>query len=45
MKEKINIKGMSCSACSASVERAVKKLDGVKSANVNLLGGKHDLYI
>ena len=37
MKEKINIKGMSCSACSASVERAVKKLDGVKSANVNLL--------
>ncbi|PWM45932.1 MAG: copper-translocating P-type ATPase [Clostridiales bacterium] len=37
MKQKINIKGMHCAACSASVERAVKRLDGVKSANVNLL--------
>lgn len=29
---------MSCSACSASVERAVSRLDGVTSVNVNLLG-------
>ena len=30
------IDGMSCSACSAAVERTVKKLEGVKSASVNL---------
>lgn len=28
---------MTCSACSAHVEKSVKKLDGVKSVNVNLL--------
>lgn len=35
--EKFNVTGMSCSACSAAVERSVKKVDGVKSVNVNLL--------
>ena len=30
------IEGMTCAACSAAVERATKKLDGVKSATVNL---------
>lgn len=30
---------MTCSACSARVERCVKKLDGVKSVTVNLLTG------
>lgn len=38
LKQKFNIEGMSCSACSLSVEKAVKKLEGVKSADVNLLG-------
>ena len=28
---------MTCSACSAHVEKSVKKLNGVKSVNVNLL--------
>lgn len=37
MKERFNVEGMSCSACSAAVEKAVKRLDGVKSAEVNLL--------
>ena len=37
MKEKYNVTGMSCAACSAAVERAVNKLPGVKSAQVNLL--------
>ena len=36
MKYKYSIKGMSCSACSASVERVVKKLDGITSASVSL---------
>lgn len=37
MKEKYNITGMSCAACSAAVERAVNKLPGVKQVQVNLL--------
>ena len=36
-KEKFDIQGMTCSSCSAHVERAVSKLEGIKSVNVNLL--------
>lgn len=38
MQKKFNVEGMSCSACSASVERAVSRLDGVLGVVVNLLG-------
>ncbi len=37
IKKKIIVTGMTCSACSASVEKAVRKLGGVSSADVNLL--------
>ena len=37
MKINFNITGMSCSACSAAVERSVKKLDGIKDISVSLL--------
>ena len=37
MTEKFNVTGMTCSACSAHVEKSVKNLNGVKSVNVNLL--------
>ncbi len=37
MKEKYDITGMTCSACSAHVEKAVKKLSGMKNVSVNLL--------
>ncbi len=37
MKEKYNITGMTCSACSSRVEREVGKLDGIKELTVNLL--------
>lgn len=37
MKEKFDITGMTCSACSAHVEKSVCKLDGIKDVNVNLL--------
>ncbi|WMI80839.1 heavy metal translocating P-type ATPase [Anaerotignum sp. MB30-C6] len=37
MKEKFNVTGMTCSACSAHVEKSVGKLEGVQSVNVNLL--------
>ncbi len=35
--EKYNVTGMSCAACSARVEKAVKSCDGVTECNVNLL--------
>lgn len=38
MKEKYTITGMSCTACSAGIERAVKKLDGVRFVSVSLMG-------
>ncbi len=37
MKRKYKVTGMSCAACSARVEKAVGKLNGVTSCNVNLL--------
>lgn len=37
MNQKFNVTGMTCSSCSASVEKAVKKLSGVDTVNVNLL--------
>lgn len=36
-KKKFSVTGMSCAACSAAVEKAVGRLDGVESAQVNLL--------
>ncbi|RBQ32364.1 copper-translocating P-type ATPase [Arcobacter sp. FW59] len=35
--EKYDIKGMTCSACSNAVDKSVKKLEGIKDINVNLL--------
>lgn len=37
MNKKFSVTGMTCSACSASVEKAVKKLEGINSVSVNLL--------
>ena len=36
-KKSYTVTGMTCSACSAHVEKAVKKLDGAKDVTVNLL--------
>ena len=36
-KENFNVTGMTCSACSSRVEKAVAKLDGATSVAVNLL--------
>lgn len=36
-KEKYAVTGMTCSACSARVEKCVKKVEGVNSVSVNLL--------
>ena len=37
MNKKFSVTGMTCSACSASVEKAVKKLEGINYVSVNLL--------
>ena len=37
MKQKFDVTGMTCSACSAHVEKSVRKLPGVSSVAVNLL--------
>ncbi len=37
MNQKFNVEGMTCSACQASVEKTVTKLNGVNQVTVNLL--------
>ena len=43
MKEKYRVTGMTCSACSAHVEKSVKKLNGVEKLSVNLLTETMDI--
>ncbi len=38
MKQTFNVTGMTCSACSAHVEKAVGRVEGVSQVSVNLLG-------
>ena len=38
MKEKFSVSGMSCAACSSGIERTINRLDGVKKAEVSLMG-------
>lgn len=38
MVKKYDITGMTCSACSSGIERAVGKLDGISSCEVSLMG-------
>ncbi len=40
MKESFSISGMHCAACAQRIEKAIKKLDGVSSVNVNLATDK-----
>ena len=39
MKQKFNVSGMTCAACSARVEKVTNSVDGVNKAEVNLLAG------
>ena len=36
-KERFDVTGMTCSACSSRVQKAVEKLAGTQAVNVNLL--------
>ena len=37
MKKTYTVTGMSCANCVANVERAVKKVEGIKKVDVNLI--------
>lgn len=43
MKEKFDVIGMTCAACEAHVDKAVKNTKGVTSCNVNLLANKMEV--
>ena len=43
MKQKFAIKGMTCAACQAHVDKAVNNLDGISSCNVNLLSNNMEV--
>ncbi|MCC5845744.1 MAG: copper-translocating P-type ATPase [Verrucomicrobia bacterium] len=43
MSLKFEISGMSCSSCAATVEKAVKNMEGVRNVSVNLLTGRMSL--
>ena len=38
MKKKFSVTGMTCAACASGIERTVKKMDGVSSCAVSLMG-------
>jgi len=39
MRNKITIDGMHCASCAANVEKSLKKIQGVKEVNVNVILG------
>ncbi|SDM82021.1 copper chaperone CopZ [Sediminibacillus halophilus] len=43
MEKTLNVQGMSCGHCKTAVEGALKNLDGVSTAEVNLEAGKVDV--
>ncbi len=43
MKNKFKIKGLDCANCASGLERAIQKLDGVKSVNISFMTQKMEL--
>lgn len=43
MKQRFDVSGMTCSACSAHVEKAVMQVEGVSAVTVNLLSNNMDV--
>ncbi|MBS4899372.1 MAG: heavy metal translocating P-type ATPase [Clostridiales bacterium] len=42
-KDRFEVTGMTCSACSSRVDKSVRKIPGVEEVNVNLLTGSMDV--
>ena len=43
MKSKFKINGLDCANCASELERAIQKLEGIKSANINFMAQKMEL--
>ncbi len=43
MKSKFKIKGLDCANCASELERAIQKLNGVKSANISFMTQRMEL--
>lgn len=43
MKSKFKIKGLDCANCAAELERAIQKIEGIESANINFLAERMEL--
>lgn len=43
MKRKFKIKGLDCANCALELERAIEKVEGIKSVNINFMLEKMEL--
>ncbi|MCI8636787.1 MAG: heavy-metal-associated domain-containing protein [Clostridia bacterium] len=43
MKSKFKVKGLDCANCAADLERAIQKVDGIESANINFMTEKMEI--
>lgn len=43
MNVKFKIKGLDCANCAAELERAIQKIEGINSANINFMTEKMEL--
>ncbi len=43
MNIKFKIKGLDCANCAAELERAIQKIEGINSANINFITEKMEL--
>lgn len=43
MNSKFKIKGLDCANCASQLERAIQKIDEIKSANISFMTGRMEL--
>ena len=43
MSSKFKIKGLDCANCASGLERAIQKIDGIKSANISFMTERMEL--
>ena len=43
MNSKFKVKGLDCANCAAELERAIKKMEGIKNANISFMTERMEL--
>ena len=43
MNNKFKIKGLDCANCASGLERAIQKIEGIKSANISFMAERMEL--